>query len=83
MASLLFNGTGRKNKSKIILIFYSNCYLCVHESGHAKTFDSVDSLLRHVQQVHYQHPMAKRYRLSLKRLQVVINFVTPKNDGKK
>ena len=81
MVPLLFNVTGRKNKSKIILNFNSNCFLCIHEFGHAKTFDGVDPLLRHVRRVHYQHPMVKRYKLSLKRLQFVINFVTRKTVG--
>jgi len=79
MVSLVYNSTGTKNKSKINLNFSSNCYLCIHESGFAKTFDNVNSLLHHVQQVHYQHPMAKRYKISLKRLQFVINFVSKKN----
>ncbi len=83
MCSLLYNVTARKNKSKQKDEFENNCFLCISEHGHSSIFNNIDSLLRHVRKVHYDHPASKRYKLAIKHLQFVTHFVSPKNGEKK
>ena len=72
--------TGIKNKSILAILVHFPCLLCPSD-GNGKTtiFDNIDSIIRHVRRNHNTHPMARRYKLSLKHLEFVINYMTPKN----
>ena len=73
-----------KVDQKTILIIEILCLICGSVgNGKAPIFTNIDSLLHHLSHTHNNHIMTKSYKLSLKHLQSVINYFTPKNGERK
>jgi len=58
------------------------CLFCIEKQGPTPIFSEIPKLIRHVSAVHYDHPLYRKYFLGLKRIQVVIDYYTPKTRRK-
>jgi hypothetical protein len=75
---LIFKVTGKR---KGIFDFYIqfSCLFCGEgEKGIPKTFDSFETLIRHTQRLHSDHPHYKTQILALKKLQTLSKYYRPK-----